>query len=92
MSRDEKNARMMALVERFRTSGTTQEQFSKDNGLALSVLRYWLAKSRNETEGPGFIQLDGLFQQEFRIVYPNGIEMHIPAQTPIALIQQLIQF
>jgi hypothetical protein len=41
----------MALVERFRTSGTTQEQFSKDQGIAFSLLRYWLAKTRSETEG-----------------------------------------
>lgn len=91
MSREEKNAAMMALVERFRASGTTQEQFSKDHGVALSVLRYWLAKTRSETEGPGFIQLDGIIQQEFRIVYPNGIEIHIPAQTSVVVIQQLVR-
>jgi hypothetical protein len=92
MSREEKTTKMLAMVDQFRASGMTQEQFVNDHGIAISVLRYWLAKSRQESNGPGFIQLDGIIQQEFRIVYPNGIEIHVPAQTPMAVLQQLIQF
>lgn len=92
MSREEKFTKMLALVDQFRASGFTQEQFCSEQGIAISVLRYWLAKLRQENNGPGFIQLDGIIQQEFRIVYPNGIELYIPSQTPIAHIQQLIQF
>lgn len=92
MSRVEKTTKMLAMVNQFRASGMTQEQFVNDRGIAISVLRYWLAKSRQESNGPGFIQLDGIIQQEFRIVYPNGIELFVPTQTPIAQIQQLIQF
>lgn len=91
MSREEKTTKMLAMVDQFRASGMTQEQFVNDRGIAISVLRYWLARSRQESNGPGFIQFDGIVQQEFRIVYPNGIEMHIPAQTPVGLIQQLVQ-
>lgn len=80
------------MVDQYRASGLTQEQFSREKGIAISVLRYWLAKLRQENNGPGFIQLDGIIQQEYRIVYPNGIELYVPSQTPIAHIQQLIQF
>ncbi len=92
MSREEKATRMLAMVDQYRASGLTQEQFSREKGIAISVLRYWLAKLRQENNGPGFIQLDGIIQQEYRIVYPNGIELYVPSQTPIAHIQQLIQF
>jgi len=92
MSRDEKTSKMLALVDQYRGSGLTQDQFCREQGIAISVLRYWLAKLRQEINGPGFIQLDGIIQQEFRIVYPNGIELFVPTQTPITHIQQLIQF
>ena len=92
MSREEKATQMLAIVEQFRSSEKTQEQFANEKGLAISVLRYWLAKLRQENNGPGFIQLDGIIQQEFRIVYPNGIELYVPSQTPIDHIHQLIQF
>ena len=92
MSREEKATKMLAMVDQYRASGMTQEQFANDRGIAISVLRYWLAKSSQESNGPGFIQFDGIIQQEFRISYPNGIEIHVPAQTPVTVLQQLIQF
>ncbi len=92
MSREEKVSMMLAMVDQYRASGLTQEQFSREQGIAISVLRYWLSKFRQENNGPGFIQLDGIIHQEFRIVFPNGVELFVPTQTPIADIQQLIQF
>ena len=91
MSRQEKTTMRLAMVDQFRASGKTQEQFCEEQGVAISVLRYWIAKSRQESNGPGFIQFDGIVQQEFRIVYPNGTELYVPVRTPVSQIQQLIQ-
>ncbi len=90
MSKDEKTAQRMAMVSLFRSSGMTQKQFSAEHGVAVSVLGYWLAKTRNESDGPGFIQVNGVVPMEFRIVYPTGMELHIPAHTPLAQIKQLL--
>jgi hypothetical protein len=90
MTKDEKTAQMMAMVSQFRSSGMTQKQFSAEHGVAVRVLGYWLAKSRDNSDGPGFIQFNGVVPMEFRIVYPGGTEMFIPAHTPLVQIKQLL--
>lgn len=74
MSREEKVSKMLALVDQFRASGMTQDQFINEHGIAISVLRYWLTKSCQKSNGIGFIQLDGIIQQELRIVYPTELK------------------
>jgi hypothetical protein len=73
MSREEKTTKMLAMVDQFRASGMTQEQFVNDHGIAISVLRYWLAKSRQESNGPGFIQLDATFNRNFGLCIPTEL-------------------
>jgi hypothetical protein len=90
MSKDEKTAQRLAMVSQFRSSGMTQRQFCAEQGVAVSVLGYWLGKSRNQSDGPGFIQVNGVVPMEFRIVYPTGMELHIPAHTPLTQIKQLL--
>jgi hypothetical protein len=90
MSKEEKTTQRMAMVSRFRSSGMTQKQFSAEHGIPVSVLGYWLAKSRNENDGPGFIELNGIESMEFRISYPSGTEIHLPAHTPLVQIKQLL--
>ena len=82
---------MLTLVEQWRQSGLSQVEFSRVQDVKLSTLRYWIHKRRQgETQGSGFIQLNGLPSSGISIRYPNGVELLLPVQVPAGYIKMLI--
>lgn len=92
MSREEKRKEMSMIVEQWQESGMTQKDFARSHEIKLSTLRYWIRKSRDEFSGGDFIPLNLSSGQAIRLFYPNGIEIELPAQTPVHVIRYLIKF
>ncbi|TNF45923.1 MAG: hypothetical protein EP310_00880 [Bacteroidetes bacterium] len=92
MTKQEKSAMMISLANRWRDSGVAQEDFARENDITVHTLRYWLYKRKEmKQESGGFLQLSSLTMgNEYMLRYPNGIELKLPVQTPVAIIKSLI--
>ncbi|OQB77705.1 MAG: hypothetical protein BWX87_02750 [Bacteroidetes bacterium ADurb.Bin123] len=91
--RSEKQASPGAdIVAKWQSSGLTQIEFAQSNNLSVHTLRYWLYKKRNPSgESPAFIELRNILNHNSVFLrYPNGVEMHLPAGTPVAALKALI--
>lgn len=91
MTLHEKRAIMHNIIEQWHESGQTQIDFAKAKGISLSKFRYWIHKVRAES-GQEFIQLKGMIGENISIRYPNGVEVSMPAQTPVAYLKSLISY
>lgn len=85
----EKREQMLEVVERWHQSGLTQEAFAKENQMAVAKLRYWIRQKREEPSG-SFVELSTPIVNELIIRYPNGVELQVPPQTPVAQLRHLI--
>ena len=90
MSREEKRKEMNILVEEWRESGMTQKDFSREHNIKLSRLRYWIRRNREEIEPEGFVPFSLPGENAIRFLYPNGIELQMPAGTPVKVIRSLL--
>jgi len=90
MSREEKRKEMSMLVEEWRESGMTQKDFSREHNIKLSRLRYWIRKNREEMSPEGFLSFSLPGENTIRLLYPNGIELQMPAGTPVQVIRSLL--
>ena len=86
---------MLALVEQWKSSETTQQQFCTEQNLKRSTFAYWVAKhkraSSNNESTSGFVAVDvsgPAGSSPVRITYPNGVVVSWPAEP--ALIGRLI--
>jgi len=85
--------KMQLLVSRWRDSGFSQAEFARKNELKLHAFRYWISKLREEDDNaPAFIALDGFATVQISLHYPNGVELILPAQTPVSVLKGLIHF
>lgn len=91
MTLQEKRATMRNIVASWQESGLTQVGFAKAQSLTISKFRYWIQRVRQETEGE-FIQLRGFSGGSISVRFPNGVEVDMPVQTPVAYLKTLITF
>lgn len=93
MTKQEKRATMLNMVEQWQGSGMSQAAYAKSQGITLVKFRYWIQKHRHSQDSVDFIQLGGFPSTcGVSIHYPNGIELSLPAQVPIAAIKSLINY
>jgi transposase-like protein len=90
MNREEKRREMEDLIAQWRESGKTQKDFAKEHDIRLSKLRYWIRKNREEREPEGFLSFSLPGENSIRLLYPNGIELQMPAGTPVSVIRSLL--
>jgi len=99
MTRKEKRATMLRLVEAWKESGLTQTEFALKNNVAPSKFKYWIGKSNQSTHddfSADFIQIPaspinfGSQEKEIRLHYPNGTWMSLPVDTPVAVLKTLV--
>ena len=84
---------MQTLVSQWKDSGLSQAQFAAQYNLTLVKFRYWIQKLKPEAEDESaFIQINGFATQGISLRYPNGVELILPVQTPVAVLRSLIQF
>lgn len=93
MTRQDKRAGMLKLVEQWQQSGLSQGEFARIQNMTLVKLRYWIGRWRQSSnDTSGFIQLSGCSGQDISIRYPNGVELMLPARTPVGYIKSLINY
>jgi hypothetical protein len=98
MTLQEKKSRMAAIVSDWQASGMSQVEYARVHNFRISNLRYWVSRQRSKAEdGKGFMQLtpDSWVKpqesQNIRIRYPHGVELLLPANSPMNLIRELIR-
>lgn len=85
---------MFALVDKWKSSETTQKQFCVEHDLKVGTFAYWVAKHKQASSSDpagGFVDVDVFGSADsalVRIIYPNGVVVRCPANLP--LISQLI--
>lgn len=85
--------KMKSYVSQWQQSGISQAEFARKNELNLHGFRYWVSKFRKGSEDvSGFIALTGFASPHIILHYPNGIELLLPPQTPVSLLNDLIHF
>ncbi len=81
------------MVAEYRDGSLGQQEFATSKGINLFTLRYWINKSRQRADkGTGFIQLDKAVGADICLRYPNGVELLLPAHTPLEVLQGLVKF
>jgi len=84
--------KMFGLINKWQKSGQTQIEFAKQHEIGIHTLKYWIYKFRKQNKKPeGFICLEQITTPEICLRYPNGIELLIPAQTPVSFLRELIK-
>lgn len=91
ISRDRKE-KMIHLVEQWKLSGQSQKSFALAQGIKPHTFRYWVQKQQKHTgnSGEAFIELALHPSDCINIRYPNGIELQLPAATPLSGLKALL--
>ncbi len=92
----DKSIEMQAHIEAWECRNVSIKSYCEEAGLAQHVFRYWLKKhkAKSNTEESGFITIappDAGTSGNVRIVYPNGVLVELPADSPTSQIRSLIQ-
>ena len=81
-----KTETMFALVDKWKSSETTQQQFCAEHDVKVGTFAYWVAKyKRAGSSDPdcGFVNVDVFGptgSAPVRITYPNGVVVSCPAE------------
>ena len=75
MNTDERQAYWRAICAEYRESGLTQKAFSRNRGVALSTLQYWLRRTRSQQDT----------QASARQLVPVGYAGQAPAQRTVRI-------
>lgn len=93
MNNQEKRSLMLSMVEQWEQSGMSQTAFAHSQRVTLVKLRYWIKKHRQTQQAGGFIELSRLSSSDaISIRYPNGVELSLPAQTPVSVVRSFINY
>jgi hypothetical protein len=91
MTSSEKTETMHTLVRQWKDSGLSQAKFAAQHNLTLVKFRYWIKKLKEPSDiEPVFVQIKGFSAQSISLHYPNGIELVLPIQTPVHILNSLI--
>lgn len=84
---------MQRHIAAWRASGKTQKQYCEECGEALSVLRYWIRKEREESAivNASFTQvITSGVPAQLEIIYPNGVALRLPPGTDVRLVREFL--
>ncbi|WP_374163617.1 helix-turn-helix domain-containing protein [Arcticibacter sp. MXS-1] len=83
--------RMKAEVARWRESGLTQKEFSRQLGMKVATFAYWVSRSKESEKKKGFLPLVPVAGsvEAVEVSYPNGVRIKVPA-SDLKTISQLI--
>lgn len=90
--RTEKQEKMFALVEQWKTSSMTQKQFCAHYNIKLATFSYWVGRYRraehSEQDDAGFVRIQDqtTFTSQnktaIELIYPNGVRLTLNAADP----------
>jgi hypothetical protein len=92
MNTKEQTSGNLNLAQQWRSSGMTQTDFASAKQISIHTLRYWLYKRKDSVTDEGsFLRIKDLSTvNEIILRYPGGVELRLPAATPLSVIKQLI--
>jgi len=92
MNAKENTSDNLILAQQWRSSGMTQIDYASSNKISIHTLRYWLYKHKGSVSDAGsFLRIkDFSTVNEIVLRYPGGVELRLPAATPLSVIKQLI--
>ena len=76
----DKESEWRVIVNQFKSSGLSQKEFSKYEGLSKTRLSYWVCKFREDSEPIGFLELPATSEAEaadVELEFPSGIKLRI---------------
>lgn len=92
---------MFAMVEELYQSKMTREEFCRLRSISINCFYYWQKKYRQQVgaEQPGFVAVrtgKGSYfrsgvSQSIVLSYPNGVNLQLPAGTPLSVISTLLR-
>ena len=92
MKNSDHREEMFDLVNKWQRSSQTQLEFAKEHSISLHTLKYWIYKLRKKNKNTdAFIRLEQISTPEICLRYPNGVELMVPAQTPINFLRELLK-
>ncbi len=95
----QRQIQMFKLVEQWQNSTQNRKQFCRDHSININTFIYWSQKyKKNESENNNskFIELKITENKpqtsdfQIKLIYPNGVQAEISANTNIGLIRSLI--
>lgn len=92
MEKEQRRAQMKMLVEQWRESGVSRKSFAESHKIGYHTFLYWANKFKQEGtsgENQGFIELSSVPMTAIVIRYPNGVEINLPGNVPLAYIKSL---
>lgn len=88
-----KPEQMQEHLANWELSGLSVNEYCHQVGLQVQKFHYWRKKLKGaKAPSPGFIKLHA--QQEsqgIKIVYPNGVQLELSAQSDLHTVSRLIQ-
>ena len=90
---------MFALVEQWHNSSQNRKQFCRDHSININTFIYWTQKyqkNQHENNNSKFVELKitenkpKISDSQIKLIYPNGVQAEISANTNIELIRSLI--
>jgi len=94
MGRCTKNIHAQAIASQWFDFGMTQAEYARQNNLSIHSLKYWLYKKEKEMrckEAGFFVELKNIpGGNNIILKYPNGVELHFPAGTPVQTVKAFI--
>lgn len=87
---------MFPIVEAWQDSSISKKAFCEEQGLVKSVFFYWCKRYREENDQGGFVPLTVGASRSFtqghsiEILYPNGVVLKLPTNTPASLVRQYV--
>jgi hypothetical protein len=92
MTKMEKSAMMERVVQDWQSSGISQAAYARLHNFKANSFHYWIRRFVPPAESePAFIQIGQALSSHIHIRYSHGVEVTLPAQTPVGLLKALIQ-
>jgi hypothetical protein len=92
MGRCTKNIQAQVFASQWSDSGMTQAKYARQNNLSVYALKYWLYKKEKKGKEAGaFVELKHILRGDSIILkYSNGVELQLPAGTPVQTLKFFI--
>lgn len=87
----EKRSAMLAMIEDWRSSGSSKKQYCLENGINEAKFYYWYSRlSEKESHHGRFIPIEkSSGAREIELFYPNGVKLKVNGD--LLLLAQLIR-
>jgi hypothetical protein len=94
MRKPELEKQMHDHIDQWKQSGLSQKAYCAQYGLVLHQFVYWVGKRRKSQLTPSdFITLNmPEAKGDINLRLPNGVEINLPASTPVAYLKALIPY